>query len=80
MQQAPAAQWIAFARRLDLDHLGAEIAERLAGKRPGDELAEFDDLQALQRAGLCLSGHEARNVAPARALAQPRQTAVRASR
>ena len=35
--------------RLDLDDLGAEIAEQLAGERPGDERAELEDAQAGQR-------------------------------
>src|SRR5262245_34349505 len=39
----PASQRVAVARRLDLDHLGAEVRERLAAERPGDERAEFED-------------------------------------
>ena len=38
----------AEAARLDLDHVGAEVRERLAGERAGDELAEFEHLQALE--------------------------------
>jgi hypothetical protein len=49
LQQAPVAQRIAAAGRLDLDHVGAEVAECLGGERAGDQLAHFDDAQALQR-------------------------------
>jgi hypothetical protein len=35
----------------DLDDVGAELAERLAGEGTGDELAHLDDAQALQGAG-----------------------------
>src|SRR3954470_13428587 len=42
----PLAQRVAFARRLDLDHLRAEVAERLRAERPGDERAELDDPNA----------------------------------
>ena len=38
---APLAQGVALARRLDLDHLGAEVAQRLGAERPGDERAEL---------------------------------------
>jgi hypothetical protein len=38
---------VAF-RRLDLDHLGAEIGEKPRREGPGDVVAEFDDLQAGQ--------------------------------
>ena len=44
----------------DLDHVGAELAEGLAGERAGDELAHLDDAQAVQRArrqGRVCSGH-----------------------
>ena len=30
-------------RVLDLDHLGAEVAEQLTAERAGEQLAEFDD-------------------------------------
>ena len=50
MQQAPLAQRIADAGRLDLDHVGAEVGQRLAGERAGDQLAELEHLQSLQRA------------------------------
>src|SRR5688572_20786894 len=42
----PAAQRVAVARRLDLDHLGAEIGERLAAEGPGDKRAELEDFDA----------------------------------
>jgi hypothetical protein len=51
LQQAPVAQRVAAAGRFDLDDVGAEFAERLAGEGPGDELAHLDDAQALQGAG-----------------------------
>ena len=35
--------------RLDLDHLGAEVTEQLAGERSGDERAELEDAQARER-------------------------------
>jgi len=45
-------------RRLDLDHIGAEFAEQLAGKRACDQLAHLDHLEALQRQVLvCLFAH-----------------------
>ena len=57
VQHAPLAQRVATAlprgirRRLDLDHLGAEIGQGLAGEGAGDQLAEFEDFEAGQRAG-----------------------------
>ena len=50
LDQAPVAQRVAGAGRLDLDDVGAEFAERLAGERAGDQLAHLDHAQALQRA------------------------------
>ena len=47
-QQPPGAQRIAALDRLDLDDVGAEVGERLAGERPGDQLAELEHLQAVQ--------------------------------
>jgi len=49
LHHAPVAQRIAAVGRLDLDHVGAEIAERLAGEGAGDELAHFDDAYACER-------------------------------
>src|SRR5574337_722875 len=59
LQQPPAAQRVAAADprarrvggRLDLDHVGAEVGQRLRGERAGDQLAELDDLQPGERAG-----------------------------
>jgi hypothetical protein len=39
---------VAAARRLDLDHVGAEVGQRLGGERAGDQLAQFEDFQAGQ--------------------------------
>src|SRR5690606_1415504 len=58
LELAPLAQRVADLRRLDLDHLGAEFAEQLAGEGAGDQLAHLDHLEALQRqALLCLLAH-----------------------
>jgi hypothetical protein len=35
----------------DLDHVGAEIRQRLGRERPGDQLPKFEDLEAGKRAG-----------------------------
>ena len=51
LQQPPVAQRIPGTRRLDLDHLGTELAEQLAGERTGDELTHLDDAHALQGRG-----------------------------
>ncbi|MCY1523247.1 hypothetical protein D9M68_581360 [compost metagenome] len=48
MEQAPVAQRIAFAGRLDLDHLGAEFAQHLGGERPGDQLAQLQHSDSAQ--------------------------------
>ena len=47
-QHAPLAKRVADAHRLDLDDVGAELGQGLAGKGPGDQLTQFDDLDALQ--------------------------------
>ena len=47
---APPAHRVALAGRLDLDDLGAVVAEELAGERPGDEAAELQHSHAMQRA------------------------------
>ena len=54
MHQPPLAQRVTagFAgcgRRLDLDHLGAEVGERARGKGAGDQLTEFDHLESGER-------------------------------
>src|SRR3954464_815954 len=46
----PLAQRIAFAGRLELDHLGAEVAERLGAERTGDQRAELYNANAGKRA------------------------------
>jgi hypothetical protein len=51
LEQPPFAQRVARAGRLDLDHIGAEIGQRLGRERPGDQLPEFEDLEAGERAG-----------------------------
>ena len=45
-QAAPVAHRVADARRLDLDHVGAEVAEQRAGERAGEQLPELDRPQA----------------------------------
>src|SRR5438105_5034270 len=52
---APLAQGVALARRLDLDHFGAEVAERLGAERPGDQAAELEDADAVERTYLRFS-------------------------
>ena len=39
----PLAQHVALAGRLDLDHLGAEVAEELPAEGARDDLSELDD-------------------------------------
>jgi len=59
-QQPPGAQRVATVGGLDLDAVGIEIGQRLAGKGAGDQLAQFQHLQAVQRVegdghgGICL--------------------------
>src|SRR5690606_5270377 len=47
---APLAHGIAAAGILQLDHLGAEVAEDLAAEGAGDQRAHLDDPQAGKRA------------------------------
>jgi hypothetical protein len=47
---APAAERIA-ARRLDLDHFGAEIGEDPGAERGGDVVADLEDFQPDQWPG-----------------------------
>ena len=42
---------VALARRLDLDHFGAEVAEQLAAEGTREQGAEFDHAQPGERAG-----------------------------
>ena len=46
---APFAHRVAAARVLDLDDLGAEVAEQLPAERAGQQLAELDHPQVVQR-------------------------------
>ena len=48
---APRAQRIAAVGWLDLDDVGPEVREQHRGERPGNQLPEFEDAEALQRRG-----------------------------
>src|SRR5579871_5619203 len=48
-RRAPRARLVAGARRLDLDHLGAERAEHLGAERPGVRRRHVDDPNAVER-------------------------------
>ena len=48
---APLAQRVGLAGRLDLDHLGAHVAEQPAGERAGEQRPELDHPHARERAG-----------------------------
>ncbi|KAG1461626.1 hypothetical protein G6F57_014102 [Rhizopus arrhizus] len=48
VDQAPVAQGVALAGRLDLDHLGAEFAQHLGGERPSDQLAQLQHTDPAQ--------------------------------
>ena len=48
-QAAPVAHRVARAGRLDLDDVGAEVAEQRAHVGAGEELAELQDAQAAER-------------------------------
>jgi len=48
-RRSPGAGIVAAPRLLDLDHLGAEIAEDLARHGPGQVLADLHDLDARER-------------------------------
>ena len=48
---APVAQGVVTVGRLDLDHVGAHVGEQPPGVRPGDESAELDDAEAVERTG-----------------------------
>src|SRR5262249_45339264 len=51
LKQAPVAQRVAAAGGLDLDDVGAEVAEGLADERSGDELPHLQDPKAVECAG-----------------------------
>ena len=44
-------------RRLDLDHVGAEVGQQPRAERRGDEMADLKDAQARQRAVRSSFGH-----------------------
>ncbi|MNE91269.1 hypothetical protein D3C80_1888610 [compost metagenome] len=48
---------VADAGRLQLDHLGAHVAQQLTAEGTGDQLAHLDDLQPVQGAVQRLAGH-----------------------
>jgi hypothetical protein len=48
-QAAPVAHRVAVAGRLDLDHVGAEVAQQRARVGAGEELAELDRPEACER-------------------------------
>src|SRR5262249_3699647 len=54
------------ARMLDLQHLGAEVAEQRRGERAGDDGREIDDPDALERAGgVCIGrAHSSAKILP----------------
>nr|WP_266096268.1 hypothetical protein [Rubrobacter tropicus] len=47
---APLAHRVALARRLDFDHLGAEVSQKLAAEGSGEKAAHLDDAQPFERA------------------------------
>ncbi len=49
--RAPLAQRVARAGGLDLDHIGPKIARGWSGKRAGDQLVQFKNLEPGQGAG-----------------------------
>src|SRR4051812_34462551 len=49
---SPLPHRVARARRLDLDHVGAEVTEQLSCERSGDEAAELEHAYAAERPGL----------------------------
>ncbi len=53
---SPNAHRIALIRRLDLDDLGAHVAEQLTAERPREQRAEFQDAQVGQGAVLEFDG------------------------
>ena len=47
----PGAQWVGRAGWLDLDDLGAHVAQQPSRERTRDQRADFDHADAVQRAG-----------------------------
>ena len=64
---APGAQRVGRARRLDLDDLGAHVAEQPARERTRDQRADLDHPDAVQRAGRRVIMREPVPVQPVRA-------------
>jgi len=56
MKGGPQPGVVAGARPLDLDHLGAEIGQRLTGPGTGENAREFEHANARERA-LLRTGH-----------------------
>jgi hypothetical protein len=53
LEDTPHPQGIAFLWRLDLDDFSTKIGQDTARKRPGDELAKFEDTHPVEgRAGM----------------------------
>ena len=44
-----AARLIALARPLHLDDVGAQVGQQQSRRRPGDDVAELEDAQAVER-------------------------------
>ena len=64
----PVAERIGLSGRLDLDHLGAHVAEQAPGERPREQRAELDHPHARERArpgrGRASSGHRSPTISP----------------
>jgi hypothetical protein len=52
-----AARLVALARPLHLDDVGAEVGQQQSCGRPGDDVAELENTQPVERKG---AGHGAR--------------------
>ena len=50
-RRAPGARVVARARRLDLDHVGAHVAEHHRAERPREDAREIEHAQPVERAG-----------------------------
>ena len=58
-RRAPAPQWIAGARALDLQHVGARVGEQLGAVRSGDLGRQVEDPDAGERSRHSISGRAA---------------------
>ena len=67
-RRAPAAGVVAGALALDLDHVGAEIGQNLAGPRPGQDAGKLENAHTGQR-----TRHRAHSPETARRRAAPRK-------